>query len=352
MQMQLLVFVLPYVVAFGGRKEEELGACEKCVCKADPGNENDANNKHCCPKKPGTLPDKWDSYCDLLSLDVCKDECYENGNATTLKLTPSETLSSRSMWMPGLGTQGDICYPGRPCSNGFSCVSGFISSVCVPSLVIQPQPWPSLGEPAGAPASSSPEGMSKAQALQAKGIKLLAWDWDMTAHTQHTYGQSQPSYTALASGVSDGFIQLASAWCKLGLPQAIVTYNDANAENKVYVGGSRVAGGGPEMISTTISQLGSRGLPSSCTSQMRIEANNLERTGQSALGKNPLLQSAQSYFNRMGQAVNNNQIVLIDDTPQNIDAGRATYNTIQVIPRSGFQLFQADTMSSPGASGW
>lgn len=356
------------VIAFGG-SEQQQGPCDICICANDPGSADDVNDKHCCPTVAGMKPSSWDDYCDLMSVDECPTECYKNAtDLTTIVLDDGVKLSFRSSafgfgsqygygqtrynpqrgWGPTQqqsGGAGSVCM-GSGCPAGLVCSSsssvGYGYGVCMPDNKVA-SGITSGGVYGGSSSVTLPSpapDITQANMLMGKGIKMLMIDWDMTAHNHHTFAIAPTSVEDLASQVSPEFIALAEAWCSMGQPIAIVTYNDA--QNKVYIGGQKMTG--PEMIRTVLAEVLSAG----CLGGMQIVADNLDRKGQKSQGKQPHIQIARQ---GAGQSLTDSQILLIDDTVANIKAARSMYWTAQVDPREGMRSYHVNNLQAPsGAS--
>jgi hypothetical protein len=167
-----------------------------------------------------------------------------------------------------------------------------------------------------------------AQKLKAKGVQLLAWDWDRTANDHHTFQKTYANYDQIAESISPDFVASATAWCNDNSPQAIVTYNDMNAKNRIA--GQSVRG--PDMIRQVLGMV----LPPSCAAAMPIYARNFDAEGDTTSGKNPLIQQAQTRFG----VPSNQAVMLFDDTTNNIvQAKPQGYQTAEVTPKSGFRFF-------------
>lgn len=307
-------------LSFGG-SGTTLDACDRCLCdntEADP----EDGTKKCCSTEddPGILPFGWDSFCDALSLDVCKAVCANAAGASTI------TRMSFSLRSTGQGTAGSpcgqmlasgagVCNTGLVCTPHSYVFAGY--AICTSTSPYYVPTMPSTG--------ISSEAQSKADALENMGIELLAFDWDKTANQHHTFQQMYESYEQIAGTISDDFVSLASAWCGKGKPVAIVTYNDAWGR----VDGAPVRG--PDMIRTV---LGMVNLPATGCN-IPVYAENLSHTRN--LGKNPLLLQAQTAV-----GVSDSQVMLIDDTRNNIDQvalNNKGYYTTWVEPDMGFEFF-------------
>lgn len=167
------------------------------------------------------------------------------------------------------------------------------------------------------------------------GIQLLAFDWDLTACTHHTFKESYASYDQLVALMSKDFVALANKWCYDGKPVAIVTYNDAT----LYVGGRGVKG--PDMIKEVLRRTFANN--PKCAN-MPIYARNDHNKGT---GKQWHLGMAQK-----NAGVSAAQTVLIDDTKNNIDiAKRYNQPNMWVNPASGFKYSNTAYFWTPSYSG-
>jgi hypothetical protein len=331
--MLQLILVVPSVLAFGGAGDTP--ACDACICAADPGDEMDINDKKCCPDVAGQLSDRWDAFCGALAFDECTDECYEDPSDSNslILVSPFDVGPDVNLAYNGWGSAG----LNAPCMVGYgTCAAGL---VCTPGIY--------GGFCMGEPMATSQKGryvigsdqsaVQMANQLSASGIEFLAVDWDKTAHTEHTFGIAPSSLEALVHGVSPDFISLVSEWCGLGKAYGIVTYNDIR--NVVYISGQKYLG--PDMIKKVLSEV----LPEQCP--VIVSADNMHRytPQRTSQGKMPHILDAMQQF---GVSFSGSQVLLVDDTLNNIQVAQGQYSTAHVNPDRGMYLNHIQSMNTPG----
>lgn len=183
---------------------------------------------------------------------------------------------------------------------------------------VQGAPGQSTCTPRTTPSSTA---LQWAQKLKAANVKLLNFDWDLTANNKHTYQGTYSSYEQINCDMSKDFIDIALAYCQENIPVAIVTYNDAY----LSVGGSMV--NGKQMIEKVLKMAFPQN--SKCAN-MKVYARNDHNKGT---GKNWHLQNSQAAHGYPS----NGQTMLVDDTRSNIDLARPRgYQTVWVNPAKGF----------------
>lgn len=332
--MLQLFLVVPSVLAFGGAGDTS--ACDACICAADPGDVADINDKKCCPGTAGQLSDRWDSFCEALAFDECTDECYEDpsDSSSLILVSPFDVGTSVNLAYNAWGSAGQNapCYVGYgQCSAGLTCTPSLYGAVCMGN--------PLKGTTGRYVIGSDQSAVQMANQLMAKGIEFLAIDWDKTAHTEHTFGIAPSNLEALVHGVSPDFISLASEWCGMGKPFAIVTYNDI--KNVVYISGQKYLG--PDMIKKVLSQV----LPEQC--KIVVSADNLHRYTpiRTSQGKMPHIKDAMQ---QLGVSYSGSNVLLVDDTFNNIQVAQLEYSTAHVNPDRGMYWTHLQQMKSPGQS--
>jgi hypothetical protein len=175
--------------------------------------------------------------------------------------------------------------------------------------------------------------------LKAKGVKVIAWDFDKTITLKHTSGCQQIEKIPSVS-ISSDFLLLCEAAHRGGLKQCVVTFADPRMGRKGYKAGARL------VREVLIKQLTQETMASLVIIPYYPQYDKPILDGIYN-SKHIHLKIATEYFQ-----VNPAEVLLVDDTPRNlVVAKQEGYKTMCVMDGfkfSDFTTFQARTISN----GW